>query len=433
MIRLLFTKKITFALLFTIVVGTAVPIIVYYSIKDIDLNEGEGTTPSSFNIDIEGDTGRVSHPEILTDNENNIYVIWENNSGNLYDSSQIYLQKFDSNGNNINEKLLLVESLGLSNSKIALDSDNNLHLFWFDLRNGTKSPGNSEQYGQIYYKKYDNYLQLTIAEKPVKQEILTILSESGTGAVSLRELIVDEKDNLHLMTIFGYCLLDSNGTIILEDHFSDDYSKKKCGSITIDNQDNVFIVWESYDDIIHFRKISIAGNAITVIVNYSYIDEREYVSNPKILLRENELYLYFYYYSDIETCCQMYKLNNNGEVLSNSSLPYGSLVFSSNKSYIHHFVKKGVHFEPEKNIRLFYSKYNIYSDLLINSTEILTIQGNLSYFWGPCLFGFVGTIDTNEHIVLSWFINDGTNNYQIYLWKLDKNGDALIPVRSIAP
>ena len=78
--------KTILIVLLCIIILSSITLYLYYSID----SNGNAT------ITIQGQTGRVSHPEIVVDNENNLYVIWEYNLDNYGlsgISDTIYLQK----------------------------------------------------------------------------------------------------------------------------------------------------------------------------------------------------------------------------------------------------------------------------------------------------------------------------------------------------
>ena len=86
-------------------------------------------------------SGDSKLPKIAIDTDNNVHIIWEDNrDGN----TEIYYTKLDKNGDTlINVTGLTVDHVTSDDPAIAIDSNNNVHITWVDNRDGNR---------EIYYK-----------------------------------------------------------------------------------------------------------------------------------------------------------------------------------------------------------------------------------------------------------------------------------------
>ena len=114
---------------FIIVIG------VFLIIQPICAQTWESTKRLTWN------SGESYRPDIAIDSNNHLHVVWDDDSpGN----SEIYYKKSTDGGASWTTKRLTWNSGGSYRPNIAVDSNNHLHMVWFD-----NCTGNFE----IYYKK----------------------------------------------------------------------------------------------------------------------------------------------------------------------------------------------------------------------------------------------------------------------------------------
>lgn len=91
------------------------------------------------------DFARSCRPTIATDSNNNVHIAWDDERDGNW---EIYYTKLDDNGNTLVDDMRITNFSGNSMSpKIAIDTDNNVHIIWEDDRDGNT---------EIYYTKLDN-------------------------------------------------------------------------------------------------------------------------------------------------------------------------------------------------------------------------------------------------------------------------------------
>jgi hypothetical protein len=378
-------------------------------------------------------------PNIICDSNDNVYVTWEKNTirDNYGNSDEIFLQKFSSNGTAFGSRILLVNRSDISNSTIALshstlkiDSTDNFHLFWYVMEY------TSPQIGHVYYKKFDTNFDLL-----VDYMIIVTYQQAGWGTSAFNDMIttviVDEHDFLHLLCCEEYYIyLDNNGTVIDSINLRES-STFHSPSLTVDSTGNIFIVWEEDYRRILFRRLWIENKTITSVVSRT-LDSREYVLNPIILMREDELFVSWHYVPDFdyENSQTIYRqLNYLGETISYEQFGFnnpGVDFISRNKSLIYTIHPVGYSCARE-DLKFYYSLRSFKGDILIQKREILIIPCNPESDHGPAVFSLNGFEDSIGYLWLAWYINDYTYGFQVLLWKLDSNFSSVFPITVVTP
>ncbi|MFX0064375.1 MAG: hypothetical protein ACFFC7_19550 [Candidatus Hermodarchaeota archaeon] len=403
-----------------------------------NLSLGDEPPSSNSTIMITGDTADLEQSNIACDSNDNIYVTWEKNAreDNYGSSDEIYLQKYYANGSACDSKILLVNRSDITTDQIALgcstlqiDSQNNLHLFWYVMDYG------SPQRGYVYYQKLDADLQVIIDPKP-----LLSYQEGGWGTSifgdMISEVIIDDFDYIHVLCCEEfYMYLDNNGILLDSINLKDEINLGYL-DMTIDNTGNVFIVWVENDREIHFQRLLSSDSTITALER-TILATGEIVLAPKIVLKDDNLFVAWSYIPnwDYKNTTYVYKqLAYSGEVLSDAKLGFypGNTCFSKDQSLVYIISVEGLHYMYH-HINFSYHLRTFEGDILLNQRRILTITNNPEYFYGPSAFNIQILEDSQAALWLVWFVNDGMNGFQVYLWKTDRNGNALLPVMIVAP
>ena len=134
-------------------------------------------------------TSSSQTPSIIDDSEGNIHVAWHDLTDYLGAGADvdIFYKVWDSSTKTWGvTELISSESTGISQSpSIAIDSDNTLHVCWYDQ---TDYLGSSIDY-DIFYKYKTSGGSWSLTE--------VVSTESTAGSIA-PDLIIDSEDNLHL-------------------------------------------------------------------------------------------------------------------------------------------------------------------------------------------------------------------------------------------
>lgn len=236
---------------------------------------------------------------ITVDSNDNLYLVWKEYFG--HGNSEIYFRKQDKNGNIlVNNTRVTHTDKSSSWSKLALDSQNNVHIVWQDLRDKT---------WEVYYTKLDNNGNTIIDDKR--------LSTNDTFRSEQPDIGIDTEDNVHIIwedkrnkdvnnpplsddfenSEIYYSKLNDEGNILVNNKRLT-YSKFQSNwpEIGIDSDDNINIVWwdnrnskkNSYDENheIYYKKINNKGE---IVVNDTRLTYAEGTSGwPSIAIDQND-------------------------------------------------------------------------------------------------------------------------------------------------
>lgn len=146
---------------------------IYYS-KSID--EGETwSEPEDISLN---DTMWMSKPHVACDSESNLYVSYNYNTANYYDT-QIHLRKF--NGISWGDSVVISEGYpGSNNGDLLIDKNGRLYVFWY--------------YGELFYYKYYENDSWSNAICPYASD----------NYHSLIKAVCDSSNNLHCLGSFHY-------------------------------------------------------------------------------------------------------------------------------------------------------------------------------------------------------------------------------------
>ncbi|MHA1198632.1 MAG: hypothetical protein ACTSQF_04695 [Candidatus Heimdallarchaeaceae archaeon] len=385
-------------------------------------------------ICLSGDMTNLENLNIIINSSDTIFVSWEwsiydDNSGS---SDQILMQKIAPNGTLIGSKQLIVSRSDTTEATIALgcsvpliDSEDNIHLFWYVM------DYNNPQMGFVYYKKLSSSLDTLVDSK-----MLTNVTQSGIGSSIFGEkipsVIIDSDNFLHLLCCdFLYFYLDSEGNIIDSHNFEiDDIGDGS--SLEIDNLGNIFIASEKGYDYIYLQHLESNSSGIFLLNIATILYEDDVLlSEPYLTFIEGNLYISWY--ADHQKTCK--KIDYYGSILEENMMGFnnpGYNFLSRNKSFVTNIELSGRHYNQD-NVTFEHSFYTIEGILLVEPKEILKISYDPNNFYGPDVFDLGCVEDSTGYFWLAWIVNDGTNDYQILLWKTDYVGNYQIPVTCCAP
>lgn len=198
----------------------------------------------------------VAYPTIAIDSNNNVHITW---SDWRDINPEIYYTKLDDNGGTlIDDKRLTYASAYSFGATIAVDSDNNVHISWYDLRDGGLNY-------EIYYTKLDNNGNTLVDDKRLTFD----------PARSCRpKIAIDFNDNVHITwdddrdgnwEIY-YTKLDNNGNTLVDDtRVTNALENSMSPEIVIGSNDNVHITWDDGRDgntEIYYTKLDNNGNTL---------------------------------------------------------------------------------------------------------------------------------------------------------------------------
>jgi hypothetical protein len=385
-------------------------------------------------ICLSGEMANLENPNIVINSGDAIFLSWElsiygDNSGS---SDQIFMQKIATNGTFIESKQLMVnrsditeETIALGCSVPILDSEDNIHLFWYVM------DYNTPQIGSIYYKKLNSNLDTLVDTK-----MLVNITQSGFGSAisgdKIARVIIDNNDFLHLLCCdFLYFYLDNECNVIGAYNFElDDLGDGT--TLEIDNLGNVFIASEKGYDYIYLQhlKSNSSGTYLQNNANIIY-DDDVLLNKPHLTFIDGDLYIAWY--ADGQITCN--RIDYSGSILEENLMGFnnpGYNFLSSNKSNVINIELFG-RSSMRANKTFKYSFYTIEGTLLVEPKEILKISYDPMYFYGPGVYDLRCIEDSTGYFWLTWFVNNGNNGYQVFLWKLDYLGNYQIPVTCCAP
>jgi PKD repeat protein len=175
------------------------------------------------------------YPVIAVDTTNNVHIAWADNRDGNY---EIYYTKLDNSGTTLVDDIRLTTDFADSyEPAIAVDSTNNVHITWYDNRDGNWG---------IYYTKLDNSGTTLVDDT----RLTTASADSRYPAIA-----VDYKNNVHITWMdyrdgnweIYYTKLDNSGTTLVDDTRLTTASVAAWGpAIAVDSTNNVHITWMDY-------------------------------------------------------------------------------------------------------------------------------------------------------------------------------------------
>jgi len=182
-----------------------------------------------------------NHPQLALDSSNDIHIVWEDLRNGEW---QIFYKKINQNGNQvIGDTQIDTTSINESlHPDIAVDNSNNIHIVWEDW--GYVNITNNDTNSEIVYKKLSNSGSELVAEKRI-----TFNNHSSL----IPRIAADSSNNIHLVWFDGrtgsgdiyYKKLDSSGDNLTGDIAVEDILEGTSSypDIDIDSSNNLHVVW----------------------------------------------------------------------------------------------------------------------------------------------------------------------------------------------
>ena len=155
--------------------------VVWYDQRDgnaeIYYKNRTSATGWSDDVRLTDDSADSYNPDIVRDSSNSLHVVWEDErDGN----KEVYYKNYTSSGGWSNDTRLTVDTSNSNDPRIVRDSGNNLHIVWYDDRDGND---------EIYYK---NHTSGAGWNSDVK-----VTNDADTSAYP--DIAVDSDDDVHVV------------------------------------------------------------------------------------------------------------------------------------------------------------------------------------------------------------------------------------------
>ena len=364
---------------------------------------------------ITNDPADSINPKIAVDSNNNVHIVWEESrNGNYYD---IYYTKLGNKGNTlIDDKRLTRDATYSSQPAIAIDSNNNVHMTYTT--------------DWIYYTKLDNDGNILVDNKK-----LTVLIGYGYDeeayVLGYPRIANDSNDNVHVVWDDGrnpkselyYMKLDNNGNKLVSDkRLTYDSELSWHQDNIIDSDDNIHIAWADYrfgTEGIYYTKLDNNGNTL--------IDDKRVTENSESLWdltsgidSNDNIHIAYSDHGVGEYNTEIYytKLDNNGNPLVDnlrltndpkiSSGPAIAVDSNNNVHIVWEDSRDGLF--PE----IYYTKLDNNGNTLV---EDIRLTHDPEYSMYPDI-----AIDSNDKVHITW-TDDRDGNWEIYYKTIEVAGD----------
>ena len=186
----------------------------------------------SEDIRLTSDSAYSGSPEIAVDTNNNVHITWYDERDGNY---EIYYTKLDNTGNTlVDDTRLTSDSASSGSPEIAVDTTNYVHITWNDERDGNR---------EIYYTKLDNTGNTLVDDT-------RLTSDSASSGSP--EIAVDTTNYVHITwnderdgnREIYYTKLDNTGNTLVDDtRLTSDSAFSVLPKIAVDTNNNVHITW----------------------------------------------------------------------------------------------------------------------------------------------------------------------------------------------
>lgn len=228
------------------------------------------------------------HAAIVGDSEGNVHIVWEDNRDGNW---EIYYTKLNSLGETLVDDVRITDNESYSREPaIAIDSRDNVHLVWYDGRDGSM---------EVYYAVLD------INGERILDNIRLVsdVSDSYDPAIA-----VDSDDNIHIAwtdwmdgsASIMYSQLDEDGNILMTFNITTDEWHSYDASIVVDTDDAVHVMWyderitsgflsSSASSEISYVKLSSHGQRLMENTALTPLDSLESTSPSLSLYQDNDV------------------------------------------------------------------------------------------------------------------------------------------------
>lgn len=364
------------------------------------------------------DKQSATDPSISIDDEDNINIYFRTQKDYDKDYWGAGYTKLDNDGNYIiNPKII-----DKKNYRTLLDRNNSeVYISLGEPEERDYGEYSSPYWDKFYYSRFNNNENYIIKEKIVY--------------INLSQLIDPTCEYIELFP--EYMFIDSDNQIIIFFHSSCAGGEQFGHRKWIHNN--------------YFIKINLNGDTIipfTRITNETYPSGAD-ISRFNVDKNEN-----IHILSEINYKIFYMKLNRFGNILQNkvlfSELNNSLIVMEkyilklNDTEYFlfgdfEYFSSPGCVIDSENNIHLIYSEWDscggkdayLYHKIVdgngnnISQIKITTHYESNKYDHGPAIFGINCEIDSMDNIHIVWYINDGSNYFEVYYMKIDNNGNIL--------
>jgi uncharacterized protein YqjF (DUF2071 family) len=193
-------------------------------------------------------------PHIAVDSSGNIHITWIDERDAGYLNAEIYYTKLNNIGNTLVDDTRLTYASGDSiYPRITVDSSGNVHIAWEDIRDGN---------GEIYYTKLDNVGNTLVDDTRLTDDTASSMrpriAVDSSGNVHIAWY--DSRDgNAEIY----YTELDNAGTTLVDDtRLTNDPAGSQWPSIAVDSSNNPHVAWTDERDgngEIYYKKGTAAG------------------------------------------------------------------------------------------------------------------------------------------------------------------------------
>ena len=225
-----------------------------------------------------------AHPTFAVDSSNNIHISWYDKRDGNY---EIYYTKLDNNGNTVVDDTRLTVAAYALGPSVAVDSGDNIHIAWRDKRDGNY---------EIYYTKLDNNGNTLVDD--------TRLTDN-TAYSMYPSIAADSSDNMHISwhdkrdgnyEIYYTKLSNTGATLIDDTRLTDASGYSYFSGVAVDSSDNIHIVWRDKrhgNGEIYYTKLDNNGN--TVVDDTRLTDDPAYSKEPSIAVdSSNNIHITWY-------------------------------------------------------------------------------------------------------------------------------------------
>ena len=345
---------------------------------------------------------------------------------------------------------------------VATDNEDNLHIVW------SRSKSYYEQ--ELYYKKLDS-------------EGRTLINTTNLGSIKRLlhgpEIVVDSKNNVHIFVgiekedVIIQHLIVRNGVISFEREIKKGDETRE-PAVGIDNDDNIYLiysVWNAtrdnrgiitdWDIRYYLEKLNRKGEILTGPVEIRRLTFPEAsgakmlpTSINKIIFSNDKLYFAIRLSTEQGPKFKYAEMDKNGKILRflDSSIEYyanrypagktigkdllavlatgssrlcfnDSCIVDSNNNvyYFYSFKEKGKH-----RCYLRYKKFDQMGKVIKEGKITEFAKDPLYWIFDPVILDIQSCIDKNDNLNITYYTNDGFNNFSIFYSRMDKEGKILI-------
>jgi len=291
------------------------------------------------------------------------------------------------------------------------------------------------QQENVYYLKMNNNLEIIVQPK-----IIHIYTHSGyTNTYSdslIKSYFLDSNDSLHILFAGNhYYVLTNTGELKASISIPGELGSVE--RLLLDNEENVLALCEnSNTDEINSIKYTIDETTIIELSRNLLFNTTEKLVEFITMLNigNSSYFLWSYSNGTHMTYSESYQINLNGSlgdpvILSHYFFMWESLCLNST-----HIASIYVLYTLNGDAEIYYMLYDpMQWQTFYYRTLLIRYQENRNYLYSPMVYGFNIIQDKESQFILSWFVNDGRNEFQIILWKCTYNGTTPLPLVIVAP